>query len=209
MARPFKHPKTGVYWFRRAVPMHELKAAHAEATIESSTAATEEIIGGGIWQVWSDGSALGNPGPAGWAIYAFRRNGTAFTQYGSAEWRTNSRAEMRALLQAIKVIPIGQPGVIYSDSKHAIGATTTWRAAWEKNGMRTSQRKPVEHQDLVLRLWEEIDKRPDVRLEWVRGHSGDERNETVDRLAKRAARAVWYTAACAPAGPSVPSTGSP
>ncbi|UZF91741.1 ribonuclease H family protein [Bosea sp. NBC_00550] len=142
------------------------------------------------WRVWSDGASLGNPGPAGWAVLARRPDGTGFEQCGSADHRTNNQAEMFALLQAIKAVPKDQPGIIYSDSKYAIGAATTWRPGWVKSGMKTSKRKPVEHQDLVKRLWEVLDERPQVRLEWVKGHAGDEGNERVDTLANEAAEAV-------------------
>jgi ribonuclease HI len=148
-------------------------------------------IDAGPWRVWSDGASIRNPGPAAWAILARRPDGTGFTRYGSAAQHTNNRAEMFALLQAIIAVPLDQLAVIYSDSTHAIGAATTWRRGWEKNGMRTSKKQSVEHLDLVGRLWEELDKRPGmVRLQWVRGHAGDEGNELVDALANRAARAV-------------------
>lgn len=145
----------------------------------------------GPWRVWSDGAALGNPGPAGWAILVRRPDGTGFTRHGSADHRTNNQAEMFALLAAIKAVPAGTSAVIFSDSQVAIGAATTWRSGWERRGMRNAAGEPVKNQDLVKRLWEELDKRPGlIRLEWVKGHAGDEGNEIVDTLASEAARAV-------------------
>lgn len=142
------------------------------------------------WRVWSDGSSLADRS-AGWAIYAQRHDGTAFTRHGSERDRTHNQAEMFALLQAIKAIPLGTSAVIRSDSTYAIGAASTWRATWEKNGMRNSKKQPVEHQELVRRLWEELDRRPGlIRLEWVKGHASNEGNERVDTLANRAAEAV-------------------
>ena len=144
------------------------------------------------WRVWCDGSSLSNPGFAGWAILICRPDGTGYTVHGNSgsETRTNNQAEMFALLEALKALPEDQPAVVFSDSNHAIRAATTWRAGWTKNGMRTSKRTPVEHQGLILRLWEELDKRPQVRLEWVPGHSGVEGNEAVDSLCRRAAEAA-------------------
>jgi len=139
------------------------------------------------WSIWSDGSSLGNPGPSGWAILVRRPDGTSYTVLGNSgsETRTNSRAEMFGLLKAIKEIPEGdEPGTVYSDNQYVIGAATTWRAKWEKNGMKTSKREPVANDDLVKELWAALDVRPGVRLEWVRGHSGVQENETVDQLCR-------------------------
>ena len=108
-----------------------------------------------------------------------------------ADHRTNNQAEMFALLAAIKAVPLGTSAAIFSDSQVAIGAATTWRTGWERRGMRTASGDPVKNQDLVRRLWEELDKRPGlIRLEWVKGHAGNEGNEIVDQLANDAAEAV-------------------
>lgn len=144
------------------------------------------------WRAWADGSSLSNPGCAGWAILVKRPDGTGYTVHGNSgsETRTNNQAEMFALLQAVKAMPKDQPSIIFSDSNHAIRSATTWRATWVKNGMKTSKRKPVEHQGLVRRLWEVLDERPMVLLEWVPGHSGIDGNEAVDLLSRRAAEAA-------------------
>lgn len=142
------------------------------------------------WEAWADGSSLSNPGPAGWAIYVRRPDGSGFTAYGSSRKRTNNEAELRALTQALRAIPEDQPAVIYSDSDYSIKAATTWRASWQARGMKTAAGKPVMNADMIVKLWEALDARPLARLQWVKGHNGNHGNELVDTLARNAAEAV-------------------
>ena len=142
------------------------------------------------WRVWSDGASLGNPGPAGWAVLALRPDGTGYEQFGSADHRTNNEAELHALLKAVKAIPAGCAGVVYSDSQNSILAATDYRPKWEGNGMKAAGGKPVKNQDRIKKLWAALDERPHVRLQWIRGHAGEAGNERVDKLANDAAEAV-------------------
>ncbi|KAB0266017.1 ribonuclease H family protein [Microvirga brassicacearum] len=155
---------------------------------EALPAASEALP---AWEAWCDGSSLDNPGYAGWAVYVRRPDGTAFTKHGSGcKKRSNNEAELYALIQAISSIPVDTSAVARSDSTYAVNAATKWRTSWTAKGMRTAGGTPVANADMVQRLWEELDRRPLVRVEWCRGHSGIEGNELVDGLARRAAEAV-------------------
>jgi ribonuclease HI len=146
---------------------------------------------GPVWEAWCDGSSLGNPGYAGWAVYVRRPDGTASTKHGSGrKQRSNNEAELYALTQAVRAIPRDTPAVIHSDSSYAINAATTWRAGWQSKGMRTAGGKPVANASMIQTLWAELDQKPLVRLEWCQGHSGNEGNERVDGLARRAAEKI-------------------
>ena len=118
------------------------------------------------------------------------RTESAFTVHGSSKRRTNNEAELHALTQALLAIPADTPAVIHADSRYSIDAATTWRANWQRRGMRTASNKPVANAAFIKRLWDAHDARPLVLLQWVRGHAGDEGNETVDALARSAAEAV-------------------
>ena len=142
------------------------------------------------WQAWSDGSSLSNPGPAGWAVYVRRPDGTAFTVRGSSRRRSNNEAELHALTQALHAVPEDSPAVIFSDSEYSIKAATVWRANWQARGMKTAAGKPVANADMIIKLWAASDARPLARLQWVRGLDGNEGNEIVDALARGAAEAV-------------------
>jgi len=56
--------------------------------------------------IFTDGSAIGNPGPAGWAaivIHGTRRREIA----GSVPWSTVSEMELRAAVEALRLTPSG------------------------------------------------------------------------------------------------------
>jgi ribonuclease HI len=74
---------------------------------------------------------------------------------------------------------------LYTDSRYVMQGITEWLPRWKASGWRTAARAPVKNQD----LWQQLDavtQTQDVRWHWVRGHSGHEQNEYVDRLANRA-----------------------
>lgn len=130
----------------------------------------------------TDGSALGNPGPGGWAwVTDDGREGSS-----GARHSTNNRMELRAVLELLAATEPVEPLVIQTDSQYVANIFTKWLAGWRKKGMRTASGKPVENVDLI----EEIDallKGRIVTFEWVRGHSGHELNERADALANGAA----------------------
>jgi ribonuclease HI len=74
---------------------------------------------------------------------------------------------------------------LYTDSRYVLQGATEWLPNWKARGWRTASREPVKNQD----LWEQLDEaaaRQDIKWHWVKGHSGHEGNEYVDRLANRA-----------------------
>jgi ribonuclease HI len=142
------------------------------------------------WRVWSDGSALNNPGPAGFGVYIEQSNGQRWTLHGSSRNTTNNRAEQYGFLQAVLAIPTDTPATIRTDSQYVVKGCTEWRTGWQAKGLRTAAGKPVLNADLWQRIWEAIDQRPLVRIEWTKGHADDHGNIIVDRIAREAAERV-------------------
>ncbi|MDY2940924.1 MAG: ribonuclease H [Varibaculum sp.] len=156
-----------------------------------------------------DGSALGNPGPAGWAWYideeSWRRGGWPKS--------TNNRGELYAVLDLLRCTrDSGADLLILADSKYTINSLTDWRFNWRARGWRKSNRKPIENLDLMQQLDTELDSWAtagrEVKFDWVKGHAGHDLNELVDGLARGAARA--YQAGHKPQpGPGYKGTGEP
>lgn len=138
------------------------------------------------WRVWSDGACVPNPGPAGWGVLVETPSGESWTLHGNSRNSTNNRAEMYGFLQGVLAIPLETPAVIKTDSRYVIDGCTLWRIGWQANGMRTKTGL-VKNADLWPDLWAALDARPLVRVEWVRGHSGERGNEIVDQIAEAAA----------------------
>lgn len=134
----------------------------------------------------ADGSALGNPGPAGWAWYVDDNCWAA----GGWPHGTNNMGELMAVLDLFKAtahLP-NEPLHILCDSQYVINSVTKWMPGWKRKGWKKSDGKPV----LNLELLKEIDAALVGRkytFEWVKGHAGHHLNEAADDRARDAATA--------------------
>ena len=139
----------------------------------------------GALEVWTDGACSGNPGPGGWA-WATRdgRQGS-----GGEPGTTNQRMEIRAALEAVRALE--GPLVVVSDSTYVVNCFRDgWWKGWLARGWVTSAKKPVVSRDLWEPLITLVNERGDVSFRWTKGHSGDEMNDLVDRLAVAQSKAV-------------------
>lgn len=133
----------------------------------------------------ADGSALGNPGPAGWAWYVDP------SAWASGGWPhgTNNMGELMAVLDLLRsTAHVDEPLLVYCDSRYVIDSITKWMPGWKKKGWKKKDGKPVLNVDLMKQLDAAMAGR-DVTFEWVKGHSGHHLNEEADRLANAAALA--------------------
>lgn len=132
-----------------------------------------------------DGSALGNPGPAGWAWYVDENCWAA----GGWPSSSNNRGELMALLELLKATaPTNEELHVLADSQYVINSVTKWMSGWKKRGWRKSDKSPVLNADLMQAIDKAITGRK-VSFEWVRGHSGHPLNEAADDKARAAATA--------------------
>jgi ribonuclease HI len=135
-------------------------------------------------EIYTDGACRGNPGPGGWAALLIA--GAERKEVCGAEaTTTNNRMELMAAIGALSALKRRCSVQLYTDSKYVLQGITEWLPQWKARGWRTAAREPVKNQD----LWEQLDRcaaAQDVHWHWVKGHSGHESNEYVDRLANRA-----------------------
>ena len=141
---------------------------------------TQEIIAA------ADGSALGNPGPAGWAW------DIDDDHWASGGWAhgTNNMGELKAVLDLFEATA-SRPEAklrVYCDSQYVINSLTKWMPGWKKKGWKKSDGKPVLNRDLLEALDRALTGR-NYEFIWVKGHAGHELNEKADSLANGAARA--------------------
>ncbi|WP_084703231.1 alpha/beta fold hydrolase [Actinomyces sp. S4-C9] len=139
----------------------------------------------------TDGSSLGNPGPAGWAWYMDEQNWSA----GALEESTNNVGELLAVLDLLRQTRGTQEDLhIFADSQYVINALTKWRFAWKRKGWKKGDGKPVANREIMEALDEELEyarkKGRKVEFEWVRGHNDHNMNERADDLARGAATAI-------------------
>jgi ribonuclease HI len=104
---------------------------------------------------------------------------------------TNNIAELRAVLDALHDHPDVAHLVIQIDSTYARDCSTTWRAGWQRNGMRNSKRQPVANAGIVMDIWAALDSRVGI-VEFVKvpGHDPGNKfplNTAADIIANDAA----------------------
>lgn len=138
--------------------------------------------------IYTDGACKGNPGPGGWAARLIDSTSSAIKEISGGEpHTTNNRMELMAAIRALQALKFPVEAEIWSDSSYVINAfKQDWIGRWMANGWRTSQKKPVENQDLWRELLDAA-KKHRVRWNHVKGHAGHEHNEACDRLAVQAA----------------------
>lgn len=145
--------------------------------------------------IYTDGSCLGNPGKGGWGVIVFDELKEIFRDCGSQCSSTNNIMELSAMDNALSYVLRGGREEdtnklynIFTDSKYVKNGMCEWMTKWKSNDFMSSLGKPIKNKA----LWISIDKKHEllynrIRLNWVKAHNGDERNELVDKLARNAA----------------------
>ena len=132
--------------------------------------------------IYTDGSALGNPGPGGYGAVLISGR---FRKEVSQGYRltTNNRMELLAVCVALEMLKFeGSDVTIYSDSKYVVDAVEKrWVFGWEKKGF-AGKKNP----DLWSRFLRSY-RRHKVRFVWVKGHADTVENNRCDQLAVAAA----------------------
>ncbi|MGX1162307.1 ribonuclease HI [Arthrobacter sp. SLBN-100] len=148
----------------------------------------------------ADGSALGNPGPAGWAWYV----NDGCWRAGGWPHGTNNQGELMAVLDLLRAtahLPEEDLHIL-CDSQYVINSITKWMPGWKRKGWRKADGKPVLNVDLLKELDRELAGRK-YRFEWVKGHAGHDLNEAADERA-RAAATAYQQGVAARSGPGFP-----
>ena len=132
--------------------------------------------------VYTDGSALGNPGPGGYGIVMMSGHHRKELSQGY-QLTTNNRMELLAVIIALETIKNhGAEVMVYSDSKYVVDAVEQdWVFGWVKKGF-----KGKKNPDLWRRFLN-IYPKHEVKFQWVKGHANIPENERCDKLAVAAA----------------------
>jgi len=133
--------------------------------------------------IYSDGSSLGNPGAGGWgAILEYK--GKTKEISGNQELATNNQMELKAVIEALKLLKEPCDVEIVTDSSYVANAINAWLSGWIKKDFK-KVKNPY--------LWREylsVSNPHKVKATWVRGHNGHPQNERCDELAVNAAKQI-------------------
>ena len=146
--------------------------------------------------IYTDGSALGNPGPGGYGAVLLSGPHRKELSQGF-RLTTNNRMELTAVCAALEALKFeGSDVTVYSDSKYVVDAVTKgWLFSWVKKRF-AGKKNP----DLWMEFLREYRKHS-VKFIWVKGHASIPGNERCDKLAVAAAAANAFNNAMADATP--------
>lgn len=141
------------------------------------------------YRVFTDGSAIGNPGPGGWGAVVIRAT-RRWEMSGSYSGTTVSEMELVAAIHVLHSLPAGVLIELHSDSQYLIYGMSWFVFKWERAGWRNRRGDPIQHRQ----LWTELtllNTKHGVRWIWLKGHNGHRDQTRADTLAYQAARALW------------------
>ena len=140
--------------------------------------------------VYTDGSCINNPGKGGYAgLIILGTN--KYVVSGSSVNTTNNCMELISVIESINYIKtldvvILDPIEIYTDSTYVMQGAMNWMKKWKLNNWRTADKKDVANKDIWLRL-SDLQESYNLVFYWVKGHSDNEYNNIVDRIARNSA----------------------
>ena len=127
--------------------------------------------------LFSDGSALGNPGPGGYGTILVYGDKEKIIS-GSEVHTTNNRMELRGAIEGLKALKEPCEVEIISDSSYVVKGINEWLKNWIKRDF-----KKVKNIDL-WKEYIEVSKPHKIKATWVKGHDGHEENERCDDIAR-------------------------
>jgi ribonuclease HI len=130
--------------------------------------------------LFSDGSALGNPGPGGYGtIIRYKESEKILT--GGESHTTNNRMELLGVIEGLRALKEPCKVEITSDSSYVVKGINEWLEGWIKRDF-----KKVKNPDL-WKAYIEAAKGHKIHAVWVRGHDGHDENERCDDIARNTA----------------------
>lgn len=140
--------------------------------------------------IYTDGACKGNgqqsPTPGGWGAILINASNRQLHIAGHSPDTTNQRMELTAAIKALEALNRPLSVNLYTDSKYLQQGLTEWLPNWKANNWKTSQNKPIANADLWERL-DDLNSTHDITIHWIRGHSGNQLNESADSLANHGA----------------------
>ena len=135
--------------------------------------------------IYTDGSSLGNPGPGGYGIILEWKKKNYIKEYSKGfAYTTNNRMELLAVVEALEKLKIKRANVeVITDSKYIVDSVELKRIfKWKDNNF-----KKIKNPDLWIRFLK-MNKKYDIKFNWIKGHNNHPQNERCDMLAVIAAK---------------------
>ncbi len=128
-------------------------------------------------EIFTDGSSLGNPGPGGWCAILRYKNFEKIIS-GGEDYTTNNKMELKAVIEALKILKEPCEVEIFSDSTYVVNAINQWLDSWVRKNF-----KNVKNSELWKEFLE-VSKNHKIKINWIKAHIGHRENEICDKIAK-------------------------
>ena len=146
-----------------------------------------------MYKIYTDGATSGNGyegAQGGWAWIMLDENDKFSESCACHEDNvTNNYCELRAVIDACRCFELNgksEDCIIYSDSAYIINCyKQKWYRNWQINGWFNSKKQPVANKELWKKLVPYFEN-PHYHFEKVKGHSDNEWNNRVDKMAVKA-----------------------
>ena len=128
-----------------------------------------------MYELYTDGG-YSIPADLGAFAYVILQDGKEIKRYAQKiAHETNNRAEIKAIMEGVRVLPDKSHITVYSDSRYAIGVLSGRYNAKANTDLVYEYKKMVRTRGFK------------VEYRWVRGHNGNKWNELCDTLCNEAA----------------------
>jgi ribonuclease HI len=141
------------------------------------------------YRIFTDGSAIGNPGPGGWGVVVIHGK-KRWEMSGANPWTTISEMELVATVQALRSVEGRARIELDSDSEYLIYGMRAFVSRWQRQGWRNRRRTQLQHRELWTELIEPNTSHP-IRWKWIRSHNGHCDQTRADELTYEAARSLF------------------
>jgi ribonuclease HI len=131
--------------------------------------------------LYTDGSAKGNPGKGGFGLVLI--SGKHYKEISQGfRHTTNNRMELLAVIVGLEHLKSKKCDVlVFSDSKYVVDSVEKkWVFQWVKKGFKGKKNADLWKRFLL------IYQKHNVSFQWVKGHAGHPENEKCDQLAVEA-----------------------
>jgi len=131
--------------------------------------------------LYTDGSAKGNPGKGGLGIILIA--GKYYKEISQGfRHTTNNRMELLAVIVGLETLNKNDSQVqVFSDSKYVVDAVDKkWVFSWEKKNFKGKKNSDLWKRFLI------VYRKHKVSFTWIKGHAGHTENEKCDILAVEA-----------------------
>ena len=133
------------------------------------------------YRIFTDGSAIGNPGPGGWGVVVIQGK-ERWEMSGAHPWTTISEMELVAAVQALRSVEGRARIELHSDSEYLIYGMRAFVSRWQRQGWRNRRGAQLQHRELWTELIE-LNTKSSIRWKWIKGHSGHRDQSRADELA--------------------------